>query len=235
MKVVIIYPNTASAHGLALLLEKYGDFEVVAEVSGPEEAMPALSLHEPSLILLNSHLSELPLEDSISQLKESSPETAVVVVTETEDWQPLELSIRAGASAFVSMNTAPEELALCLRLAADGHVLVSTSLVSSLSDLVEGETETGQSDTGDDLSRRELEILEHVARGATNQEIGDALTITENTVKVHMRNVLGKLQPRNRQQAAAYALKSGIVSDFDFLGQNQDEATSAGRNGYLNA
>ena len=85
------------------------------------------------------------------------------------------------------------------------------------------------------MSRRELEILEHVARGATNQEIGDALSITENTVKVHMRNILGKLQLRNRQQAAAYALKSGIVSDFDFLGQNQDEATSAGRNGYLNA
>ena len=220
MKAVILHQNSASSHGLALLQEKYEDFDVVAEVSDPEEVDSALSVHEPILVLLNTQFSELPLEDNIRQLKETCPESAVVVITETEDWDHLDSSIRAGASAFVSMKTAPEELALCLRLASDGHVLVSTPQVTSLSDLLEGEDETEGSDTEAVLSRRELEILEHVARGATNLEIGEALIISENTVKVHMRNILGKLQLRNRQQAAAYALKSGIVGDFDFLQQN---------------
>ena len=139
MKAVILHQNSASSHGLALLLEKYEDFDVVAEVSDPEEVDSALSVHEPILVLLNTQFSELPLEDNIRQLKETCPESAIVVITETEDWDHLDSSIRAGASAFVSMKTAPEELALCLRLASDGHVLVSTPQVTSLSDLLEGE------------------------------------------------------------------------------------------------
>ena len=67
-----------------------------------------------------------------------------------------------------------------------------------------------------DLSQRELEILQLVAQGHTNAEIAESLIIAENTVKVHMRNIFGKLQLRNRQQAAAYALQSGIVTDLVF-------------------
>ena len=217
MRVVIIHRNAASGHGLSLLLAKYGDFDVVAEVSDPEEIFSTLCSEEPDLVLLDSEFTELDLEESIRQAKETLPDSVIAVFTGAEDWSHLESSIRAGASAFVSMKTDPEELALCLRLASDGHVLVSTPLVATLSDLVQGEQKPEVSDPCPDLSNRELEILKHVARGSTNLEIAEALTITENTVKVHMRNILGKLQLRNRQQAAAYAIRAGLVSDFEFL------------------
>ena len=77
-----------------------------------------------------------------------------------------------------------------------------------------------------DLSEREVEILEHVAHGAINLEISESLMIAENTVKVHMHNILGKLRLRNRQQAAAYALRTGIVSEDAFRNDDREEINS---------
>lgn len=211
MKVVIIHRNTATGHGLALILEKYGDFQVVAEVSCQKEAIPAVLREAPDIVLVDSEFADLGLEETLSSIKDSLPETSVAVLTGSDDWSHLEASIRAGAASFISMKTPPEELALCLRLVAGGHVFVASPLVSTLSDLVSEGRKDVNGEVDHDLSGRELEILNLVSHGATNQEISESLTIAENTVKVHMRNILGKLQLRNRQQAAAYALKTGLV------------------------
>ena len=211
MKVVIIHRNAATGHGLALILEKYGDFQVVAEVSDCEEAIPAVLREAPEIVLVDSEFTGLDMEDTLGAIKESLPETSLAVLTGSDDWSHLETSIRAGAASFISMKTPPEELALCLRLVAGGHVFVASPLVSTLSDLVSEGSRDENGGVDHDLSERELEILNLVSHGATNQEISESLTIAENTVKVHMRNILGKLQLRNRQQAAAYALKTGLV------------------------
>ena len=219
MRVIIAHRNAAAGHGLALLLAKYGDFDVVAEVSDPAEIVSTAVEVEPDLALMDSEFPGLDLEETIRRMKVRLPKVAVAVFTGSDNWSHLESSIRAGATSFVSMKTDPEELALSLRLAGDGHVLVSTPLVASLSDLFRSDPNLSAKDgvsAHHDLSHRELEILQLVAQGSTNAEIAAELVIAENTVKVHMRNILGKLQLRNRQQAAAYALQSGIVSDLVF-------------------
>ena len=223
MEVVIIHRNSATGHGLALILERYGDFKVVAEVSSPDDAVSVALDKNPDLVVLDSEFPDLDIEETIGLMKKSLPETSVAVLTGSDDWSHLEASIRAGAASFVSMKTDPESLALCLRLVSDGHVLVSSPLVSDLSHLVPAEAAASEGDPGHDLSGREVEILGHVVHGATNLEISESLMITENTVKVHMRNILGKLQLRNRQQAAAYALRSGIISDADFRSADEYE------------
>ena len=222
MQVVIVHRNPATGHGLALILEKYGNFKVVAEVSNSLEAVNVTLEKKPNLVVVDSEFQDLDLEETIRLIKDSLPETSVAVLTGSDDWSHLEASMRAGAASFVSMKTDPESLALCLRLVSDGHVLVSSPLVSNLSDLVSGEPEASEDEALHDLSERELEILGHVVHGATNLEISESLMIAENTVKVHMRNILGKLQLRNRQQAAAYALKSGIINDAEFRLSDQD-------------
>ena len=208
---------------MALILERYSDFEVVAEVSSPGDAVAVPLEKKPDLVVIDSEFSELDLEETIGLIKNSLTETSVAVLTGSDDWAHLEASIRAGAASFVSMKTDPENLALCLRLVSDGHVLVSSPLVSDLSHLVPGETTGSEDEPSHDLSDRELEILGHVVHGATNLEISESLMITENTVKVHMRNILSKLQLRNRQQAAAYALRTGIISDAEFRSGNGEE------------
>ena len=220
MRVIIAHRNAATGHGLALLLAKYGDFEVVAELSKAAEIVNTVTTTSPDLTLLDSELPGMDLERTIRDVKRTHPEMAIAVITGSDDWSHLDSSMRAGATSFVSMKTDPEQLAISLRLAGDGHVLVSTPLVGSLADLFREGTSNGSSEGGvqpaHDLSQRELEILQLVAQGSTNAEIARELVIAENTVKVHMRNILGKLQLRNRQQAAAYALQSGIVSDLVF-------------------
>lgn len=223
MKVVIIHRNPATGHGLALILERYGDFEVVAEVSGSDDAVAVTLEKNPDLVVIDSEFSELDLEETIGSIKNSLPKTSVAVLTGSDEWSHLEASIRAGAASFVSMKTDPENLALCLRLVSDGHVLVSSPLVSDLSHLVPEASNASEDGPTHDLSEREVEILGHVVHGATNLEISESLIITENTVKVHMRNILGKLQLRNRQQAAAYALKTGIISDAEFRSIDDEE------------
>ena len=213
MKVVIIHRNPVSGHGITLLLDKYGEFDVAAEVSDPDEAVSTTIVESPDLVLIDAEFTELDLDESIRKIKEALPESSVALLTGSDDWAHLESSIRAGATSFVSMNADPEEFVLCLRLVADGHVLVSTPLVSTLSELIAGKPVPEENAPVHDLSERELEILNHVAQGATNLEIAEALIISDNTVKVHMRNILSKLQLRNRQQAAAYALRSGLVTD----------------------
>lgn len=225
MRVIIAHRNAATGHGLALLLAKYGDFEVVEEVSDPLQIVNTVTSSGPDLLLLDSEFRGMDLEQTIREVKRVGPAVAVAVVTGSEDWSQLDSSMRAGATSFVSMKTDPEQLVLSLRLAGDGHVLVSTPLVASLSDLFRSETggvdQGGGTQQGHDLSQRELEILQLVAQGSTNAEIAESLVIAENTVKVHMRNILGKLQLRNRQQAAAYALQTGIVNDLVFPSASQ--------------
>ena len=217
MKVVIAHRNAATGHGLALLLAKYGDFDVVAEVSDASTIVGSVTANSPDLLLVDSEFPDIDLDDTIREVKQVGGEIAVAVIAGSEEWSLLDSSMRAGATSFISMKTDPEQLALSLRLAGDGHVLVSTPLVASLSDLFRNNEDLGKegdSQQGHDLSQRELEILHLVAQGSTNAEIAEELVIAENTVKVHMRNILGKLQLRNRQQAAAYALQSGIVRDL---------------------
>ena len=218
MRVVIAHRNPATGHGLALLLAKYGDFDVTAEVSDSSQIVDIVNSSKPDLTLLDSEFPGIDLQQTIRDLREADPEAVVVAITGSDDWSHLDSSIRAGATSFVSMKTDPEQLVLSLRLAGDGHVLVSTPLVASLLDLVSGDSTTGvagaDQEPGHDLSQRELEILHLVAQGCTNAEIAHSLFIAENTVKVHMRNILGKLQLRNRQQAAAYALHSGIIQEL---------------------
>ena len=226
MQVVIIHRNAATAHGLALILEKYSDFEVVAEVSDAVEAVAVALDQKPDLVVIDSEFEDLDFEGAIGFIRNSLPKTSVAVLTGSDDWSHLEASIRAGAASFVSMKTDPESLALCLRLVSDGHVLVSSPLVSDLSHLVPVESGPSEDSAAHDLSEREIEILGHVVHGATNLEISEALTIAENTVKVHMRNILGKLQLRNRQQAAAYALRTGIVSEDAFRNGEREDINS---------
>ena len=224
MRVIIAHRNAATGHGLALLLAKYGDFDVVAEVSDASQIVDRVTTYSPDILLIDSEFPGLDLDLTIREVKQAGNEIAIAVIAGSEDWALLDSSMRAGATSFVSMKTDPEQLALSLRLAGDGHVLVSTPLVASLSDLFRSEdgSEGRESDSqqAHDLSQRELEILHLVAQGSTNAEIAENLVIAENTVKVHMRNILGKLQLRNRQQAAAYALQSGIVRDLTLPSAN---------------
>ena len=195
--------NAAVAQALALLLGQKEEFDVAAELTDADQIMGAVADSKPRLLLVDPALPNLDLDALIDQVAGISPETAVAVLTDSSDGKYLRGAVEAGAQAYLSMEGDADELIQKLKLIAGGHVIASGSAAHALSDLA---GMTGGSKDG--LSDREIEVVNLVARGDTNKEIADTLVIAENTVKVHLRNIYGKLSLRNRQELTAYALQT---------------------------
>ena len=188
---------------MALLLGQKEEFDVVAELTEADKIMGAVADAKPQLLLVDPALPNLDLDALVGEVAEISPQTAVAVLTDSSDSRYLKGAVESGAQAYLSMEGAADELMQKLKLIAGGHVIASGSAASALSDLA-GTVSEGSKDG---LSDREVEVVNLVARGDTNKEIADTLVIAENTVKVHLRNIYGKLSLRNRQELTAYALQ----------------------------
>jgi DNA-binding NarL/FixJ family response regulator len=211
-KITIVNRNAAVAHAMALLLGQKEEFDVVAELTEADKIMGAVADAKPQLLLVDPALPNLDLDALVGEVAEISPQTAVAVLTDSSDSRYLKGAVESGAQAYLSMEGAADELMQKLKLIAGGHVIASGSAASALSDLA-GTVSEGSKDG---LSDREVEVVNLVARGDTNKEIADTLVIAENTVKVHLRNIYGKLSLRNRQELTAYALQPESESTASF-------------------
>ena len=203
-RIVVANRNATIAQALALLLQQESEFDVAAVLTDEDQIAGVVADAKPALLLVDPALPNLDLDDLISHVAEISPETAVAVLTDSVDGRYLKGAVESGAQAYLSMEGGADELIQKLKLIAGGHVIASGSAAKDLSDLAGTSSHGGN----DGLSDREVEVVNLVARGDTNKEIGDTLVIAENTVKVHLRNIYGKLNLRNRQELTVYALQA---------------------------
>ncbi len=207
--------NELFREGLARLLEESGGITVVSRCDNGNEVLSRTKSYRPDLVLTKIDLPGCGGMDTTRWINDHLPQTKVVVLTDSEDEQDLFAAIKAGAKGYLLKNTALEDLVRSIELAARGGLIVSARLAERLLDEF-ASLHSRNSKAADDirLTEREREIVELVARGATNKEIGETLFIAENTVKVHMKNILEKLQLRNKQQVAAYAVDRGLISEL---------------------
>jgi DNA-binding NarL/FixJ family response regulator len=147
-------------------------------------------------------------------IKAEMPDTKIVMVTVSDDEEDLFEAIKSGAQGYVLKNMPGEEFGRVLSDIARGEAPLSPGLAAKiLAEFVRlARDTTPRTAANEGLGHREREILQLVADGATNKEIGARLFISENTVSYHMKNILAKLHLRNRAQAVAYALQSGLVN-----------------------
>lgn len=208
--VLVAYASTVVREALRSLLRDL-DFEVTEGDATSPDALAKIARNAGSNIVLVDWELEGIDQDTVARLVQLVPETtAVVVITRPGHEDESAAILQAGATGYLSLNLPTEELRESLELLAHGHTVVSSDLTRGPSSLVAKNPE----DHGP-LSGREIEILSLVARGATNKEIAQRLIVTENTVKVHLRHILEKLDLRNRQQAAAYAVRQGLAPEGD--------------------
>jgi DNA-binding NarL/FixJ family response regulator len=160
----------------------------------------------PDLLLLDWQLLE-GQTDAVRALAAAFPNSRIVILSSAQASPSVSILLAAGASGCLSLNLSSEELIESLNMISKGDIIVSQGIVK---ELVQG------LDQGNDpeeffnsLSERQREVVSLVVNGMTNREIASTLVITENTVKVHLRNILDKLDLRNRQQLAAFAAQSG--------------------------
>jgi two-component system, NarL family, nitrate/nitrite response regulator NarL len=199
--------------GLASLLEKEPGFEVVAEAEDGAEAIRKAQAVKPDLVLMDIHMPGVNGLEATRQITSTVPATRVVIVTISEEDKDLFEAIKCGAHGYLSKKVEPEKLRELLVGVFRGEAALSgATAVRILKECAARASKHSETTPVDDLTEREKEVLQLLAAGLTNKEIGSRLDIAENTVKNHLKGILGKLHLQNRVQAAALAIQQGILA-----------------------
>jgi DNA-binding NarL/FixJ family response regulator len=210
IKVLLADDKEIFREGLARLLDEQEQIEVVSQCSNGKQAIEKAEETEPDVVLMDSNISDCDSSKAIQQINESFPKVKVAMLTDSKSEDTLFSAIEAGATGYLVKEGKVVDLIKSIDLIAEGKVVVSPPLARRL---VAKVAKAKGTKVKNDLSERETEILKLLAKGATNKEIAGTQFITENTAKVHLKNILQKLQLRNRQQAAAYAVQEGLVTE----------------------
>jgi len=207
LRLLLVDDHALFREGLISLLSYQDDFSVVGEAEDTESALSQARALEPDIVLMDI---ELPGEDGVSataRLKIELPAVIVVMLTVRDDSQTLFEAIKAGAQGYLVKNVRSREMLEQLRGLVRGEAAISRRLAARILAELRGQTEPFGPE--EELTARELEVLELVAARLSNAEIAERLVVSEHTVKNHMKSILSKLQLRNRHQAAAYGIARG--------------------------
>jgi len=215
VKVLVVDDHTLFRCGITAVLANEESLEVVGEASDGLEAIEKTKEIAPDVVLMDLNMPRCSGLEAIQALQAEMPQVNVLVLTVSEMESDLFAAVKFGAKGYILKNTEPEELIHAIFHIARGGVIVSplmaAKLLDEFKDLTAGVERKSAQEADAAISPREGEVLQLVAQGATNKEIADSLFISENTVKTHLRNIMEKLHLANRSQAAAYAVRRGLV------------------------
>lgn len=207
LRLLLVDDHALFREGLISLLSYQDDFAVVGEAEDTQSALEQARALKPDIVLMDV---ELPGEDGVTatqRLKLEMPSLTIVMLTVHDDSQTLFEAIKAGAQGYLVKNVRARELLEQLRRLARGEAAISRRMATRILEEVRGQVEPVG--PGEQLTERELEVLELVAARLSNAEIAERLVISEHTVKNHMKSILSKLHLQNRHQAAAYGIARG--------------------------
>ena len=209
VEVLLVDDHEVVRTGLQMLLESEPEVTIVGNAASGEEAMRAAAELKPDVIVMDIGLPDISGIEATTKIKQQWPEIAVVALTIHEDEEYFFQMLDAGASGYIPKRAAPEELLTAIGAASRGEVYLHPSLAKLLvKDYLEEET---REDRLDGLTARELEVLELVAEGLTNREIGQQLSISHKTVARHRENIMEKLNLHSRVELVKYAIRKGII------------------------
>jgi two-component system NarL family response regulator len=215
IRILIIDKRELFREGLRKILDDQPNMEVVFTCSKIHQGFDKAVELKPDIVLLDTSLSKYECILAIQRLCQSLMKSKIIVLTHSEEDKDLFAALRVGAKAYISKLISIEGLVRVIHDVNAGDVIISPPMASKLLEefsSLEEEREKAERKQDTGLSTREREVLTLVARGDTNKEIANALFITENTVKVHLRNIMEKLNVRNRQQAITRALQEGLAT-----------------------
>jgi len=196
--------------GLVGLLQERG-IEVVADVGMAREALALVSEKDPDVILMDLNMPGMSGIEAIQRLTATAPLKSVIVLTVMADEDSLMDALRAGACGYVLKDQSIDQIVEGVRAAARGESPISPRIAARLLRRVCAPSGTAPPGRDPELTSRELEVLQLVARGSDNREIASTLYLSEHTVKNHVANILLKLKVGNRIQAAVRAVRGGLV------------------------
>ncbi len=211
IRVLIADDHTFFRRGVASLLAAESGFEVVGEAVDGQQAVAMARELMPDVILMDISMPVLDGLEATRRIKAEIPYVRIVILTASDGDRTLFEAVKSGAQGYLLKNIEPQALYGTLRGVVRGEAPVSRVMAGRLLEEFARQHRDPAPLPAAELTVREREALEHVARGRSNKEIAAALAIAENTVKNHLKNILEKLHLENRVQAATYAFREGLV------------------------
>ena len=213
VKVLIVDDDALMRAGLRGVLASDEGIELVGEADDGRQAAYRTRLLEPDVVVMDISMPDLDGISATREVLEAFPEVKVVILTTFEQDDYIFGALSAGASGFLLKRTRPEELIAAIHTIAAGDSLLSPSVTSRVIEQMAGlpAPDATRDPRLEELTGREREVLEHVARGLSNAEIATALVIEESTVKTHVKRILAKLGARDRVQAVIFAYETGLI------------------------
>lgn len=214
MRILLVDDHILFRKGLASLISLRPDLKIVGEAADGLEALTLARETRPDVILMDVYMPHLDGLEAVKLLKEEMPHVDVVMLTVSDDDDVLFQAVKNGAKGYLLKNLEPQELYSLLDKLRLGEAAISGAMAFKvLQELMHSASSaTKPQSRVDELSAREIMVLEEVVKGVSNKDIADTLSITENTVKIHLRNILEKLHLQNRTQAAVHAVREGLVN-----------------------
>jgi len=209
IRVMLVDDHAVVRSGLAAFLYAYDDLQLVAEAADGEEAIRLCERVHPDVILMDLIMPRMDGPTATRILRERYPDIKILVLTSFKEDNLVHDALRAGAIGYLLKNATADELANAIRAAHQGRATLAPEAAQVL---IHAATHPEGPTLGHDLTEREHEVLNLMAKGLDNNQIAERLIVSRSTVKFHVSNILSKLNATSRTEAVAVALQHNLVS-----------------------
>ena len=208
LRIALIDDHALCRRGLTDLLEHRVGMKVIGVTANPDEAVRLLRDERPDLVVMDLRM---PLMDGLTllrRLRGEGVDTPVLILTVSDAQEDMASALRAGARGYLLKDMEPDDIIEAIQRAAKGELVVAPAMTLKLAHMLQfGQKDQLRQDLFASLTEREREILEHLARGESNKAIAQELDISHDTVKLHVRHILSKLNMTSRVEAAVFAVE----------------------------
>jgi len=207
IRVMLVDDHNVVRSGLSTLLRAYDDLEMVGEARNGLEAVNLCRQKKTDVILMDLLMPEMNGIEATREILKDCPDVKIIAMTSFEEEELVQGVLAAGAISYLLKNVTADELVMAIRAASLGKPTLSPEAAKVLIHATHPEAHPWS-----DLTEREMEVLNQVVQGKSNQQIAETMFLSLATVKAHVSNILSKLQVSSRAEAIAYAIKNKIVS-----------------------
>jgi DNA-binding NarL/FixJ family response regulator len=201
IRIVLVDDHPLLRQGIAALVADQSDIKLIAEASNGREAIEQFRIHRPDMLLMDLQMPDMNGIDAMIAIRTEFPEARFIVLTTYAGDVQIIRALKAGARAYLLKSLLHRELLETIRTVHAGQKRIPPEIAAELADHA----------ADDSLTPREIEVLRLIAAGSANKIVGDRLSITEETVKAHVKSILSKLSANDRTHAVTIALKRGII------------------------
>ncbi len=214
LSIVLVDDHTLFRKGLAELLEREGAVKVSAITGNPADVAGLLRTHSPDVLLLDLNIGSTDGIQLMQELRSDAFMLPVLLLTVSEADEDMARALRSGANGYLLKSMEPDELVDAIVRAARGETVVAPAMTAKLVRMLDSKNNSSTS-LLDSLTLREREILTHLAKGESNKAIARELEISYDTVKLHVRHILAKLNLSSRVEAAVFAVENKLSPGFE--------------------